>query len=239
VRRDGRPVVAAVTGLLAVGLLLGACSSAPADKTLPKEKAGTAPLYVALGGDDNGAGRRELADAWPQILFRTALPRGAVFVNLSVPRSGVAGILASELDEAVRLRPAVVTITLIDDAERATAASVVETDLTRIVDRLRVVRSVRILIGTIPGNVGNPGIAAGLDEVIARVATTTSTTLVDLGAVGAPGSGPEADQVARAFAAALRSVTLRISQSGSDTPGHRTRAGPTTGCDRLARCRST
>jgi GDSL-like Lipase/Acylhydrolase family len=216
-RRSRFAAVRAVAVALLIAALLAACAGSPSESTLPREKKGPAPLYVALGGDDNGAGRRQLAAAWPQILFRTALPRGATFVNLSVPRAGIADVLATEVDEAVRLHPDVVTITMIDDAERGSTADHVEADLTEVVRRLRARRSTKVLIGTIPDGVAEPAITGALDQAIARVATATSSTLVDLGSLAGPRAGSRDERIADAFARALRAAgvpTTRTTPTG-------------------------
>jgi hypothetical protein len=59
---------------------------------------------VGLGADD------PLRDAWPQILFRTVLPRGTVFVNLGSPGATVANALDREVADAIALSPTLVTV---------------------------------------------------------------------------------------------------------------------------------
>jgi hypothetical protein len=150
---------------------------------VPPESKAPATLYVALGGDDNGGGRNHLADAWPQVLFRTALPPTASFVNLSNPRSGAAEILTREVQPAVALRPDIVTITILDDAERGTDPGLVELDLMRIVRELRTNGKTEIFIGTIPDGTAAP---------------------IALHSVAGSDDETTAAHIARSFAAALR-----------------------------------
>ena len=140
-------------------------------------------LYVALGGDDNVGSRATVADAWPQRLFRTALSRDSTFVNLADSRSGVAEVRTDQLPEAVALHPDVVTITLLDDAERGTDPAVVEEDLRAVVMRLDRRPGTTVLVGTTPPGVGTDAEAAVLDAAIRR-GVAGLATVVDLGGVG-------------------------------------------------------
>ncbi len=189
----------AVAALLAVG-----CSGAPVAKALPPETNGRTTLYVSLGGDDNGGGRDNLAGGWPQLLFRSALPQTAVFVNLSNPRSGAAEILSRQVGVAAALRPDIVTITLIDDAERGTDPALVATDLDEVLGRLRADHAARVLVGTIPDGVTTPAATNALNAVITKVAGASDAAVVDLSAT--QGTSPEltATRIADAFATAIR-----------------------------------
>jgi GDSL-like Lipase/Acylhydrolase family len=191
-----------VTTVLVVGGLAG-CSGSSTRATLPPEQPAKATIYVALGGDDNVGGRATLADAWPQRLFRAALPRAGVFVNFADSRAGAAEILSHQVDDAARLQPDIVTVTLVDDAERDTDPSRVEQDLTGVIERLGRDRHTRILVGTIPAGVGTPEQAAALDQAIATAAAGRAT-VVDLGAVDLRDRSTAPAKLARAFAAALR-----------------------------------
>ena len=199
-RRAG---MALVTITLA-GVLGYGCSGSSQLATLPAERSAVVTRYVALGGDDNLGSRRTFADAWPQRLFRRALPRAAVFVNLADSRSGIVEILADQVDAAIALRPDIVTITVVDDAERETAPSDVERDLTEVLDRVGAARpKARILVGTIPPGTGSPQVANGLDQAIRRAATGRAV-VVDLGSIGDSDLDLRNAAIARAFARALR-----------------------------------
>ena len=193
----------AVVAVVLAGALGSGCSGSSQPATFPAEKVGAATRYVALGGDDNLGSRRTFADAWPQRVFRGALPRGAVFVNVADSRSGIAEILTDQVDEAIALRPDIVTITLVDDAERETAPDAVERDLTEVLERLRTARpKARVLVGTIPPGSSSPETADGLDQAIRRAAADRAV-VVDLGAVDTSGPDLRNAAIAHAFAAEL------------------------------------
>jgi GDSL-like Lipase/Acylhydrolase family len=198
------PGVAVTVAVAVVALLAGGCGGSSRPATLGPERPGVATRYVALGGDDNVGSRRSFADAWPQRLFRDSLPRRAVFVNVAASRSGIAEILADQVDDAIGLRPDIVTITLVDDAERATAPGDVERDLTDVLDRFRDARpKATVLVGTIPPGSGPAATVDVLDVVIRRVAAGRAV-VVDLGAVDAANGDQRNAAIARAFGDALR-----------------------------------
>jgi GDSL-like Lipase/Acylhydrolase family len=189
--------------LLLGAIVVAACSGAPHTTTVPPETKGPATLYVALGGDDNRGDRNALAASWPQLLFRTALPETAVFVNLSNPRSGAADILAAEIPIAIKLHPDIVTITILDDAERGTDPAIVEHDLTDAIHELRAHHTTKILLGTIPDTTVSPATTQALNHTIEHVATDTHVQLVDLQAATGATAHATAANIAHAFARAL------------------------------------
>ncbi len=189
------------------GVLLGVafaagCSGGGPPAALPAERAGRGVLYVALGGDDNVGTRATFADAWPQELFRSALSRDSVFVNLADARSGIAEVRAEQLQPAAALRPDVVTITLVDDAERTTDPAIVEADLRAVVTRLDRTPGTTVLVGTTPPGTASPATAAALDAAIRR-GVAGRATVVDLGGVGGGDRTAVAAAIAKSFAAAL------------------------------------
>jgi hypothetical protein len=198
-----RRAIANVALVVAVGLVASSCGGGGSEATLPAERRGPATVYVALGGDDNGGGRRPLGSSWPHDFFRTAFPRSAVFFNLSSPRAGAATVLATAVGEAVRLHPDVVTITVMDDAEHGTAAASVEHDLVAAIDRLRGTHT-RVLVGTVPDALAPANVVQPIDQAVEAAAQATGATVVDLGS--APGVRDEGSRtaIARAFAATLR-----------------------------------
>jgi hypothetical protein len=159
-------------------------------------------LYVALGGDDNVGSRATFADAWPQQLFRSALPRDGVFVNLADGRSGIAEVRATQLQDAVALHPDVVTITLLDDAERGTDPTAVEDGVRAVVTRLDRITGTTVLVGTTPSGTDGQEDTAALDAAIRRGAAGHAT-VVDLSSVVAGDRTATATAIAAAFAAAL------------------------------------
>ena len=158
--------------------------------------------YVALGGDDNVGDRDSFADAWPQRLFRSTLSSRSVFVNFADDRSGSAEILASQVGPAVAFRPDVVTITLLDDAERETDPAIVEQDLRDVMTRLTRTGAT-ILVGTTPAGIeAGPMRPAALDAAIRR-ASAGRATVVDLGSTGDGDRESRAAAIARSFAEVL------------------------------------
>ncbi len=205
--RRARAVAAAVA-LVAVGLAAG-CSGNGPPAALPAERAGRGVLYVALGGDDNVGNRAALAGTWPQRLFRSGLSRDSTFVNLADGRSGIAEVRTDQLPDAVALRPDVVTITLLDDAERDSDPVEVEEDLRAVVTRLdRIDGTTTVLVGTTPtGAIPDPG-TPGLDAAIRRGAAGHAT-VVDLDGVDHGDRDETATAIATAFEAALPASARR------------------------------
>ncbi len=203
--RPARSVAAVL--ILVVCAMAAGCAGTGPPAALPKEQPGHGVFYVALGGDDNVGSRSTFADAWPQQLFRSALSRESVFVNLADGRSGITEVRSDQLPTAVALHPDVVTITLLDDAERATDPAVVESDVRAVATRLDRINGTTVLVGTTPPGVGAPD-ASALDAAIRRGAAGHAT-VVDLGSI-APGDPTEtAAGIARAFARALPASARR------------------------------
>jgi GDSL-like Lipase/Acylhydrolase family len=198
---------------LAIAMVVAACSGAPDDATVPKERRTTAFTYVSLGGDDAAGARGRFGNAWPHVLFRTALPRSAQLVDLGTRRSGIGEIGANQVDRAVAARPDLVTLTLLDDAERGNDPDRVAADLGAVLDRLRA-RKAQVLVGTIPDDAADPATVSGLDTAIrAAAAGRPDVTVVDLGAVGRPDTPSGAIRTARAFARAVRAVGVSPARS--------------------------
>jgi lysophospholipase L1-like esterase len=198
--------------VVAVGVvtaLLAGCSGAP--RTLPRTRA-EAPLnYVALGGGEVvGDGTEDaLRDAWPQVLFRTALPRSATLVNFASTGATVQDVLDRQVPLAVALRPSLVTISVFDDLFRNTPTATFENALQTVVHQLRRDGTTRVLLANIGLFDQRPGYRAclttqsivgtncalsapviqpaaltarsdALNAAIARVARSEGATLVDL-----------------------------------------------------------
>lgn len=144
-----RSRVAAAVVLVAT--VTAACFQSPA--VVPPSKAGPALRYVAIGASESvGIGTADpLRDAWTQVFYRTALPRGATFVNLGIPGATVARALQDELPYAVSLRPDVVTVWLnVNDAVAGVSAGTYERELATLVDALRRAGARTILVANIP-----------------------------------------------------------------------------------------
>ena len=99
------------------------------DATFALRRARRRRLRTARGAASPRRGRR--CCSAPGCRSRTT------FVNLAGRREGVADVLARQVDAAVRLRPDLVTITVLDDAELGTDPALVAADLDAVVGRLR------------------------------------------------------------------------------------------------------
>jgi hypothetical protein len=195
------------SALLLVGILaalfVAGCSGNSPPSALPAEQAGKGVRYAALGGDDNVGGRDSFADAWPQQVFRSTLSSRSVFVDFADARSGSAEILASQVGPAVAFRPDVVTITLLDDAERGTDPAFVERDLREVMIRLARTGAT-ILVGTTPAGIEAVDATAALDAAIRR-ASAGRATVVDLESTEGGDRESRAAAIARSFTKALPS----------------------------------
>jgi lysophospholipase L1-like esterase len=128
--------VVAVTALLLGGV---ACTGDDKDDG-PAASPEAEGLYVAVGASETvGEGADEpLTQAWTQVFFRTAVPRGYRFVNLGISGATVAQALAEEVPEAVRLEPDVVTVWLnVNDIVDRVPVQQYESQLQELVRRLR------------------------------------------------------------------------------------------------------
>ncbi len=135
-------------------LLLAACGgSAPTAAGPAATDPGRPLTYVAVGASETvGFGADDpLSQAWPQVLFHTALPRAATFVNLGIPGETVAGAITDEAPEAVRLAPDLVTVWLnVNDALRRVSAASYEQQLGRLVHTLRRGGRTAVLVADTP-----------------------------------------------------------------------------------------
>jgi hypothetical protein len=138
-----------------------------------------------LGGDETfGATLSDdtrLREVWPQLLYRRALPKDAVFYNLA---TRVGGLTAEAIPDALELldelRPTLVTL------------------WTNTTDELEILNLVRHLRGEGATRV----LVAATNEVVAKVAAAEGATVVEV--AGAPVSPADHRAVAEAFADALR-----------------------------------
>ncbi len=149
-RSIGRRFV--VTVILA--LVVAACSS-PTRRGLPPPAvpAGTPIVYVAVGASETtGFGADEpLRDSWPRVLYRTALPPSAVFVNMGIPGATVTEALRDELPQALTVHPALATVWLnVNDIVAGVPASDFERDLGTLVRSLRANGATRVLVANVP-----------------------------------------------------------------------------------------
>ena len=203
-----------------VAVLAGACSFSRPEVLPPPADTGPPPVYVAVGASETtGAGSDQpLRDGWPRVLHRSALPPGAVFVNMGIPGATVAQALAEEVTPALAARPNLVTIWLnVNDMTRGVTPAEYERQLESLVRQLRRSVSTRVLVANSPpldqlpayraGRLlaGLPGpdllqqLVADYNAAIARVVQRQNVLLVDLHAVGmaARAAGTDASLVSR------------------------------------------
>ncbi len=191
---------------VAAGLVLGVtgCTGSARSPRPAHEVGGKAELYVALGGDDVAGDRRRFTDSWPQLLFRTNLPVSATFVNLAGPREGAEAIRGDQLPTALRLRPNLVSVTLLDDLERGTPPVTVRRDLAEILRRLGQVDGIRVLVGTAPPNTGSEEARLAFNAIVSGTVRAANARLVNLDGARATDPQIRAQQIADAFARAIR-----------------------------------
>ena len=137
-RRSPHRLLHACAGLVAFAF--AACSSDPFEAGPPIESPGPRLVYVAVGASETvGIGSEEpLREAWPQVLYRTALPRSATLINLGVPGSTVEEALEQQAPEAVRLQPDLVTVWLnVNDIIAGVSPEEYEPNLEALVSTLR------------------------------------------------------------------------------------------------------
>ena len=146
-----RRVLASVVAVL--GLVMAGCSGGDSAAPAPAVDEGPAVTYVAVGASDSvGVGADDpLREAWPQVLYNTALPRKTTFVNLGVPGITVAEALEKEVPHAVSLEPTLVTVWLnVNDITRLVSAADYEQQLGDLVRRLRRDGRSKVLVANTP-----------------------------------------------------------------------------------------
>ena len=180
----------------------------------PVDRLGSAFTYVAIGASETvGVGTDDpLRQAWTQILYRTAMPRNATFVNLGIPGATVAEALADEAPQALALSPALATVWLnVNDLIAGVPPAEYEAQLDRLISTLRGGGATRVLVANtppldhlpaylachgflptpqgcdttrrLPPSAVNRAVAA-YNAAIARVAAKDGALLVDLQAAG-------------------------------------------------------
>ncbi len=155
-RAAGAVVLAAV--VVIAGLLCGGCSPPRRGRTVPLSGPGSASAqppgtYVAVGADETlGEGtQNQDREAFPQVLFRTALPPSVAFVNLGISDATVARALGAEVPRAERLHPTLVSVWLnINDLFDGVSASEYETELGALVHRLSATGATVLVANTPP-----------------------------------------------------------------------------------------
>lgn len=219
-------LLAALAALAAVG---AACSVRAKPAVLPPaDDAGPPVTYVAVGDSESvGIGTEEpLRDAFPQQLYRQALPRRAVFINLGISGVTVGRAAEAELSPALAASPTLVTVWLgVNDLVQHHPVQQYEQELGDLVHQLRRGGATKVLVANTPPLKGlllltTPAAIDEFNAATARVAAREGAVLVDLSAAyaaekaagrqadfdGADGIHPSAGghrAVADAFAKAL------------------------------------
>jgi len=163
-RRMIGPLVGTVVGVLSV--LTSACGSTLAAPVVRQAAAGAPYHYVAVGGSDATGGGTDdpLLDAWPQQLFRTAMPLSAVLVNAAVPNETVAQARVDQVATALASSPKVVTVWLVSgDLLAGTSPATFRAELLALLTALRDRGGTTVLVGTAPPLDQVPGYRACRD----------------------------------------------------------------------------
>lgn len=110
-RSTARAVAWACAVLLAMAT---ACGSGDGGTTAGTTTPVPPETYVAIGGSETvGMGAdNPVVESWPQVLYRTALDRNTVFVNLAVGGASIQQALEEQVPMALELRPTLVTVWL-------------------------------------------------------------------------------------------------------------------------------
>lgn len=146
-----RGLAAATVGFLALTACGGGGQVGSA--VLPSvSPSGRALTYVAIGASETvgiGADHPQ-AQAWPQVFYRTALPRAAVLVNLGVPGSTVAQAVREQLPSAIAAKPDLATVFLnVNDIVDRVPVSAYRADLEMLLEGLRSTGA-RVLVANVP-----------------------------------------------------------------------------------------
>jgi len=166
-------------------------------------------VYVAVGASETvGFGADQpLRDSWPRVLFRTALPPSAVFVNMGIPGATVAQALRDELPQALTVRPALATVWLnVNDIVAGVAVADFERDLAALVHGLRANATTRVLVANVPP----------LDELPAYLSCRADAAAgTDAGPCGGASDLPGPDALNRIVAAYNAATARVVTQEGA------------------------
>lgn len=147
------PASSWVAVLAAVASLAAGCSNDTAESEPRPTSTGPPQVYVAIGSDETvGTGiERPLVEAWPRVLFRTALDRSTVFVNAATDGSTVADALEEQLPVALELEPTLATVWVNRwDVMRGIPVETYERQLTNLVRALRRGGRTEVLVANVP-----------------------------------------------------------------------------------------
>ena len=136
-------------------LMLVACTTTGAAHRAPNASGSSSPaiVYAAIGASETvGVGAADpVSDAWPQVLFRAALPESAVLYNFGGPGATVASALHDEVPEALSVEPTLVTVWLnVNDLIAGVSAFDYENELERLVHTMRRGGAATVLVANTP-----------------------------------------------------------------------------------------
>jgi acyl-CoA thioesterase I len=134
-------------------LVLGGCSTTGVSGSPAALTVGPPVVYAAIGGSETvGAGATDpVADAWPQVVYRSALPESSVFYNFGIPGATVADALSRELPEALTTEPTLSTVWLnVNDLLAGVSPAAYEQGLGELVRALRRGGQAKVLVANTP-----------------------------------------------------------------------------------------
>lgn len=187
---------------LVASLLVAACGGPQAGARHIQRVVTDAHVYAAVGASESvgvGSDRPE-RDAWTAILYRSALPRDAVFYNFARPGSLVANALQEQLPQALEVHPDLVTVWLnTNDLVHSVPTATYRSQLQQLVHALRQDGHARVLVANTPVLRSLPAIrnapdapspdridaaVADYNQAIAAVVQEEGAVLVDLNCQG-------------------------------------------------------
>ncbi|MFN2463275.1 MAG: SGNH/GDSL hydrolase family protein [Candidatus Dormibacteria bacterium] len=145
-------VALAITALLLSGCA-GARSPAAVPAPLSRNTATPGLVYAAVGASETvGFGAAQpTSEAWPQVFYRTALPREAIFYNLGVPGDTVSAAQTDEVPPAFGVGANLVTVWLnVNDLLAGVSPEVYRAQLGKLVHDLRRGGAARVLVANTP-----------------------------------------------------------------------------------------
>lgn len=159
---------------IAVGYLLS-CAACGASTTpqipgaaVSVPSPGKALVYTAVGASETagvGADIDRFRDAWPAVLYASALPIAAVYYNLGISGATIPDALTDELPRALELHPDLVTVWLnVNDLVTGRDVATYQAGLQQLVRALRQGGHARVLVANTPVLSGLPLVKACLGE---------------------------------------------------------------------------
>src|SRR5262249_2570992 len=156
--------------------------------------------YAAVGASETaGVGAQDpRSQAWPMVLYETALPRTADFYSFGIPGETTEAALSAELPAALAVRPTLVTVWLnVNDLIAGVAPADYEARLGQLVPALRQGGAARVLVANTPY----------LDRLPLYLACRTGTAACPFG--GAVPAPAQLNATVDAYNAAIARVVQR------------------------------